>query len=60
LTIGFSTAFTTPKIRATTISVATLDKVVPVRSCMPETTAVATASATAVMSTRIRTFMRSS
>jgi len=60
LMIGLSTAFTTPKISATTISVAALDKVLPVRSWMPETTAVATASATAVISTRISAFMRSS
>src|SRR6266571_3735444 len=60
LTIGLSTAFTTPKISATTTSVPTLDAVLPAVSWMPESMSVATNSATAVISTRISAFMPSS
>jgi hypothetical protein len=58
LMMGFRNVFTIPKISATTTSVSTFDSVVSPCTSMPGTRAVATASDTAVISTRISAFMR--
>src|SRR5689334_13343108 len=58
--IGFSTAFTRPKMIATTSSVRTFSPVLEPVTEIPLTRAVATQRATAVTTVRIRNLMRTS